>query len=43
MDRLMRINGLKKYTIVRGENRFVVAVENGKKMRHALIRNAGGL
>jgi sugar fermentation stimulation protein A len=40
---IIRLDGLKRYTIVKRENRFVVTVNDGKRNKHALNRNTGRL
>jgi len=41
--RIAELDGLRKYTIVRRENRFVVTVKNDKMIKRALLRNTGRL
>ncbi len=41
--RILNIDGIRAYTIVRRENRFVVTVRSDRVMRRALLRNTGRL
>lgn len=41
--RIAKLDGLRKYTIVRRENRFVVTVKNDNMIKRALLRNTGRL
>lgn len=43
MESIFTLHGLKKYTIVRRENRFVVTVKDGRESKRALLRNTGRL
>jgi len=43
IKRIAKLDGLKKYTIINRENRFVVTVTNGKQSKPALLRNTGRL
>lgn len=43
IKRIAKLYGLKKYTIINRENRFVVTVTNGKQSKPALLRNTGRL
>lgn len=43
MESVLTLHGLKKYAIVRRENRFVVTVKDGMQSKRALLRNTGRL
>jgi sugar fermentation stimulation protein A len=43
MTKITTLEGLKKYTVVRRENRFVVTVRNDQRIKRALLRNTGRL
>ena len=43
MKPIVKLGSLKKYDIIKRENRFVVTVANGNKSKRALLSNTGRL
>ena len=43
MKPIVKLDSLKKYNIIKRENRFVVTVANGNRSKRALLRNTGRL